>query len=175
MITAYHSPSVATQNKWLVVIRGESDGGTKLSRVEILDTESRQWYRAAPLPQPCCLASLATIGDTCYLVGGFTTGAELKKVYCVNLHHLIRDAVSQPASASAPPTTSPWETLPDTPLEWSTALAINGALLAIGGNWFGSKDIYNYQPSSKSWGTAYRTITVWLYSSAKWGGVCGWW
>ena len=154
MTTACCSPSVATHNnRWLVVIGGTGDGGTTLSRVEILDTESEKWYHAAPLPQPCSCSSLVTIDNTCYLVGGYTTRARAsKKVFGVNLDCLIREAVSQPASASAPPTPSPWQTLPDTPMEFSTALAINGALLTIGGCAYPvSKAIYHYQPSGRSW------------------------
>ena len=150
MTTACCSPSVATHNnRWLVVIGGFGDDDTRLSRVEIFDTESGQWYHAAPIPQPCSHASLAIIGDTCYLVGGFTITFASNKVFSVNLDRLIHQAISQPASAIAP---SPWQTLPDTPLANSTALAINGDLLAIGGGglpW--SKDIYQYQPSSTSW------------------------
>ena len=152
MTTACNSPSVATHNnRWLVVMGG-FDGKNSLSRVEILDTtESRRWYHAASLPQPCHDVSLATIGNMCYHLGGFTQGsAASKKVISVCLDDLISQAVSQPASASAPPTPSPWQSLPDTPLPYSTALAFNGALLAVGG-YGGSTAIYHYQPSSRSW------------------------
>ena len=152
MTTACHSPSVATHNnRWLVVMGGGADG-TPLSRVEILDTtESGQWYQAAPLPQPCYCVSTATIGNMCYLLGGFSAVGDLsKKVFSVQLDELISQAVSQPARARAPPTPSPWMSLPDTPLSHSTALAINGALLAVGGAG-GSTTIYYYQPSSRNW------------------------
>ena len=55
MTTACNSPSVATHNnRWLVVMGGGggSDTITYLSRVEILDTNSAQWYHAASLPRP---------------------------------------------------------------------------------------------------------------------------
>ena len=83
----------------------------------------------------------------------YREGASSKKVFSVCLDDLISQAVSQPASTSAPPTPSPWQSLPDTPLEESTALAFNGALLAVGGGYAAgrSKAIYHYQPSSKSW------------------------
>ena len=90
----------------------------------------------------------------CYLLGGYseTGGEESKKVLSVCLDDLISQAVSQPASASAPPTPSPWQSLPDIPLKYSTALAFNGALLAVGGSYpAGSTVIYHYQPSSRSW------------------------
>ena len=146
MTTACNSSSVATHNnRWLVVIGGVGDGGTTLSRVEILDTESRQWYRAAPLPQPCSSASSVIISDMCYLLGGYTKGQLSQKVIRVRMDDLISQAVSQPA---APPTPSPWQTIPNTPLIGSTAIAINGALLAIGDR---STDIYHYHPLSRSW------------------------
>ena len=87
----------------------------------------------------------------CYLLGGFIKEGAFQKVFSVCLDDLISQAVSQPASASAPPTPSPWQSLPDTPLTCSTALAFNGALLAVGGDLFGSRAIYHYQPSSRSW------------------------
>ena len=152
MTTACSSPSVATHNnRWLVVMGGH-DGKNYLSRVNVLDTtEPGQWCHAASLPQPCYDVSLATIGNTCYLLGGFTKGsAASKKVISVCLDDLISQAVSPPASVSAPPTPSPWQSLPDTPLTNSTALAFNGTLLVVGG-YGGRKAIYHYQPSSRSW------------------------
>ena len=147
------SPSVATHNnRWLVVMGGYDDK-TYLSRVEILDTDSTQWYHAASLPQPLSRSLSAIIGNMCYLLGGFTKGGTAsQKVFSVCLDDLISQAASKPASASAPPAPSPWQSLPDTPLNCSTALAFNGALLAVGGGeiW-GSTAIYHYQPSSRSW------------------------
>ena len=152
MITACHSPSVATHNnRWLVVMGGYGDL-TCLSRVEILDTDSIQWYHAASLPQPLSQSLPAIIGNMCYLLGGYNEGAGAsKKVLSVCLDDLISQPVSQPASASAPPIPSPWQSLPDTPLSQSTALAFNGALLAVGGGYPVSTAIYHYQPGSRSW------------------------
>ena len=133
---------------------GGVGGGTYLSRVEILDTtEQRQWYHAASLPHPLSEALPATIGNMLYLLGGYTKGGASTKVLtaCVD-EMIISEVFSQPASASAPPTPSPWQSLPDTPLIDSTALAFNGALLAVGGGrWPDSSAIYHYQPSSRRW------------------------
>ena len=151
MTTACSLPSVTSHNnRWLVVMAVASDG-TYLSRVEILDTtESGQWYHAAPLPQPCSQGTTVTIGNTCYLLGGFSGGGLSKKVFCVNLDDLISQALSQPAGASAPPTPLPWMTLTDTPEALSTPFSLNGSLLSVGG--LGdSTAIYHYQPSSKNW------------------------
>ena len=123
MTTACWSPSVATHNRWLVVMGGVGDG-TVLSRVEILDTTGPgQWYQAASLPLPCSWVSTVTIGNMCYLSGGYgAVGNPSKKVFSVQLDELISQAVSQPAGARAPATPMPWMTLPDTPLTHSTAL-----------------------------------------------------
>ena len=152
MTTACMLPSVATHNnRWLVVMGGRGDI-TVLSRVEILDTTgSGQWYQAAPLPQPCYCVSSATIGNMCYLLGGYSGRNAFKKVFSVQLEELISQAVSQPAGANALPKPSLWMSLPDTPLHYSTALAVNGALLMVGGGVEGSRTIYHYQPSSRSW------------------------
>ena len=171
MTTACNSPSVATHNnRWLVVMGGRGDGSTTiLSRIEILDTtEPVQWYQAASLPQPLCQLPLATIGNMCYLLGGFTKGGpgSSRKVFNVCLDDLISQAVSQPASASAPPipVPSPWQSLSDTPMFGSTALIFNGALLAIGGDESGSSAIHMYQPSSNSWVVAGELPTKRCYS-----------
>ena len=149
MTTACHSPSVATHNKWLMVMGGWGDG-TFLSRVEILDTtEQRRWYHAAPLPHTLCRALPAAIGNMLYLLGGYTEKAASTKVLTVCVDEIISEVVSQPASASNPPTPSPWQSLPDTPKTGSTSLAFNGALLAVGGG--RSPAIYHYKPSSRRW------------------------
>ena len=155
MTTACNSPSVITHNRWLVVIGGTGDGdGTLLSRVEILDTtESRQWFLAASLPQPCTQVSPVTIGNMCYLLGGFTKGVKgvtaSKKAFSVCLDNLISQAVCRQSNASPP--RSPWQELTDTPQTYTTTLAFNGALLTIGVGFSGSKAIYHYQPSSRRW------------------------
>ena len=89
----------------------------------------------------------------CYLLGGYTKGfASSKKVFSVCLDDLISQAVSQPAGASTPPIPSIWQSLPDTPLNRSTALAFNGALLAFGGGSHPDNTaIYHYRPCSRSW------------------------
>ena len=152
MTTACSSPSVVVyKNKWLVIIGG-CVGSTSLSRVEILDTtEPGQWYLAAPLPQPCHGASTATIGNTYYIVGGYSTGGvPSRKVYSVCLDDLISEAVPQSAGTSAPSTPSPWTTMLDTPLEGSTALCLNGALMTVGGAKY-STTIYYFNPSTRRW------------------------
>ena len=154
MIIACNSPSVATyKNRWLVVMGGY-DGKNHLSRVEILETtEPGQWYCSASLPQPCSHVAPAIIDNMCYLLGGYTNQgvAASRRVFCVCLNDLI----SQQTTENDPAIPSPWQSLPDIPLVRSTALAFNGALLAVGGcresTLSNCKVIYYYQPSSRNW------------------------
>ena len=45
--------SVVGYNEWLVVVGGGGDVGL-LSSVEILNTDSKQWYAGPPTPIRCC-------------------------------------------------------------------------------------------------------------------------
>ena len=155
MTTACSSPSVVTHNNsWLIVIGGTSDDKNCLSRVEVLNTAMpNQWYNTAILPQPLRLALPVTIGNICYLLGGYTKpggGAASTTVFSACLDDLIihDDSYLAGASASAPPTPSAWHNIiPDTPSEITSALTFNGALLVVGLN----ATIYHFQPISKSW------------------------
>ena len=154
MHTARQSPEVVTHdNRWMVVV-GDFDNRTtvtEISKVEILDISSYngRWHIAigAPITQSLYKLTSAVIGNVFILFGGaIRRGAAMQ----VCLDDLISYAtVPQPAGMSTLPIPSPWQTLPKAPLEGSSALVINGALLAIGG--VGSKDIHLYQPSSRSW------------------------
>ena len=144
MSTPCKCPSVTTyENRWLVVIGGYNSTDGALSRVEILDISSRQWFNSAPMLVPCHQVSLATIGNMCYFMGGLIDNTIFsKRVYAVRIDRLI----SQNSNTLS--IQSPWSTLPDTPGTQATAVALNGALLAVGGM---GADFYMYQPSTKSW------------------------
>ena len=122
MNTPRDYPAVSTYHQRLVVAGGRDDSYTDLATVEILDTSAShcQWLSAAPLPVRCSLMSAAITHGTLYLLGG-TLG---KKVLSVPLSALTQ--------TDKPP--AQWRTLPDAPLEDSTAIAVHGSLLAVGGS-----------------------------------------
>ena len=122
MNTPRSYPAVSTYHQRLVVAGGCDDSGTDLASVEILDTSVHhcQWLSATPLPVSCCLMSAAITHGTLYLLGG-TLG---KQVLSVSLSALTQ--------TDKPP--AQWRRLPDTPLEGSTAIAVHGSLLAVGGS-----------------------------------------
>ena len=151
MHTACDAASAVTYgDQWLVVVGGQNSRGEDLSKVEILDTSSGQWYYGAPLPQPCSHLSAAVIGDRLFLLGGFIRSNPSKRVLYVRLSDLISQAISRSPTS---PTSSPWQTLPDTHHVRSTALTLGGTntLLAVGGGISGNGSIHMYQPSSGNW------------------------
>ena len=149
MRTARHCLSVISYQKWLVVAGGSDERVSYYKSVEILDTISGQWYEGSPLPSGCSEMSSAINRNMWYLFGGYTSRGASKQVFSVCLDELVSQAVAHSASTTSPSTPSLWQTLPETPKTHSTALILNGALLAVGGN--NSSAIHVYQPSNRRW------------------------
>ena len=85
-------------------------------------------------------------------IGGYTHNPTDLDVFGINLNNLIAEAISQPFTCSPLPQID-WISLSETPYERSAALALNGALLAIGGKEEGSTTltVCLYRPKSNSW------------------------
>ena len=139
--------SVISYDRFIVVVGGRGEDGKCIARVQVLDTTNRQWYQTTPLPEPCAYLTSCVIGNMVYLLGGWIgDGMTLNEhVFSVLLDKLISNALS-PSTGATP---SPWSTLENLPVIFSTAIALQGSLLAVGG--WGSSAIHAYQPSSKSW------------------------
>ena len=140
MNTPRRLPAVSTYHQSLVVAGG-SYGSTNLVTVEILDTSisHSQWLTATRLPVRCCLMSAAITNGALYLLGGTLH----KQVLSVSLSAL--------AQADKPP--AQWRTLPNAPLKYSTAIAIHGSLLAVGGSHgpHRSSAIHIYDQEKNAW------------------------
>ena len=147
------SPRVVNHDdKWLVVVGDFGDRMNDVSRVEILDisTFEGKWIAAPPITQPLYKVTSAVVGNLFVLCGGIMRrGAAIQ----VCLDDLISQATAAETAAvngvNALPTPSPWQTLPRAPLEGSTALAYDGALLVVGG--VGTNVIHFYQPINRMW------------------------
>ena len=143
MPTARSGPTVVTyKNRWITVAGGFDYSQSYHSTVEILDTRSGYWHRASPLPERQYKMSSTIIGNMMYLLGGFISSRSTLCI-CVCIDDLIYDAVFQTSQ-------SPWRLLPDAPTSRATALGLNGALLAIGGNQC-MTDIHLFKPSCNEW------------------------
>ena len=139
-------PTVTSYDNRFLVIAGGRDDEQKLSRVDILDTIHSKWYTAAPHPAKHTHMSSVVVGNIWYLMSGFTKSAKgaSKRTFSVCLDELTYKLIYSRIDGD-----SPWQSLHDTPLKRSTALAIDGVLLALGGN--GTSIIHVYKPSSDIW------------------------
>ena len=139
--TPRYLPAVSTYHQRLVVAGGRDASHTALANVDILDISVRhcQWLSATGLPMSCCLMSATITHSALYLLGG-TLG---KKVLSVSLSALTE--------TDKPP--AQWCTLPDTPLKNSTAIAVRGSLLAVGGSHGGQRSsaIHVYNQEKNVW------------------------
>ena len=134
-------PAVSTYHQHLVVAGGCDVSETALATVEILSTSVShcQWLSATGLPVSCRLMSAAITHGTLYLLGGTLD----KKVLSVSLSALTQN--------TKPPAV--WHTPPNVPLEYSTAIAVHGSLLAVGGSHGGqsSSAIHVYDQEKNAW------------------------
>ena len=141
MNTPRYWPTVSTYHHHLVVAGGR-DTCDDLTTVEVLNTSTShtQWFITTPLPMKCSIMSSAIMHDTLYLLGGFLG----KRVLSVSLPALTH--------TGKPP--AQWHTLANVPLKYSTAVAVHGALLAVGGR-TGAKDrssaIHMYDQEKNTW------------------------
>ena len=123
MNTPRATPAVSTYHQYLVVAGGNGYRGY-LATVEILNTLTShgQWLSitSMSLPVSCSKMLSAIVHDTLYLLGGTLQRQVL--------------SMSLPALTQSDKPPAQWCTLPDTPLEYSAAIAVHGSLLAVGGS-----------------------------------------
>ena len=166
--------SVISYDRFIIVVGGKGEDGKYLARVQVLDTTNRQWYQTTPLPEPCVHLTSCVIGNMVYLLGGWIRDVWTpnEHVFSVSLDKLISNAVS-PSTGATP---SPWSTLEDLPVKLSTALALQGSLLAVGG-W----GVQPFVPTNLAPRAGSRLVTyqenngqVWLCHSSQWRVVSSW-
>ena len=146
MTTPSYSCSAVVYNQYLVVA---GDGG-RLSSVEVMNTDTKQWYAGPPTPIAWISMKIAIVGDTCYFMGGVIQGCYTNKVYSVSLPALV----SQPNSDSSAKDTQTWKELPQLPVTEAAPLSIGGSLLAVGGRCKDRKAVsalHLYQPDAGQW------------------------
>ena len=145
MPTPRSGPTVATyKNRWIMVVGGFDLRYAYHSTVEVLDTLTSYWYRASSLPTRQYKMSSTIIGNMWYLLGGYIS-AESTHCVCICIDDLIHDAVFQTPSSQS----CTWQVMPNVPASKSTALDLNGALVAVGGKH--CSHIHQYKPSCKKW------------------------
>ena len=140
MNTPRRYPAVFTYHQRLVVAGGRDAGGD-LTTVEVLNTSTHQWFSTTPLPETGSRMSYTIIHDTLYLLGGKLGKSVL--------------SVSLPALTQTGKPPEQWRTLTNAPLKYSTATAVRGNLLAVGGTESGEKQrssaIHMYDEKKDTW------------------------
>ena len=130
----------------LIVAGGESEDRSTLDlrTVEVMNTETLQWYTAADLPQPMYRAPGAVCGDYVYILS--LTGSS-KSMYMCPVNDLILSCWSRP-------TADVWNKVAAPPVTQTACVSILGRLLTIGGVDSNNKPttaVYMYNPDSDSW------------------------
>ena len=150
MHTARSGCSAVVRDEWLVVAGGWSPHAM-LSSVEVMNTNSKQWYAGPPTPIPWGSMRTATVGDECYFMSGHTAvGSSIKTVYSVCLSALTTGLASSTRKGQ-----KIWKEISGLQATNSTPPSISGSLLAVGGR---DKDhlkalaaIHLYQPVTREW------------------------
>ena len=161
MQTARVSPGVFSIESLhaLIVAGGEVKQNSYTNAVEIFKPPMSQWYETDPLPTACCEMSTVSIGNTCYLLGGYKYPSNLKQALCVSvedLFHEIESTEERDHTTRGRSSSTAWKTLLDTPVYIPAVAMLSGKLLAIGGDktiegGARTKKVYMYSPSADSW------------------------
>ena len=158
MPTARCLPGVLSLQSAMIVIGGYSTK-VDINAVEIFNTSTMQWYKTTPLPTVCREVSVATIGNTCYVVGGYRFPFRLNQAFHASVSDLLGNAVPSnhtPTDSGSSDTQSSWKTLPNTPTYRPAAATLVGSLLTAGGGESSigeadRKEVYMYSLSTNSW------------------------
>ena len=146
MSTPRCSLAVAAYRDRLVVAGGrKSLFGGDLDTVEVLNTTSKKWLSASPLPRACSEMTSAIVNHELFLLGGTLDLVSLT----VSLPNITQSTVHSATTNGSPQ----WHTIPAPPLEKSAAMSLCGSVLAIGGidRNNSSTAIHVYQPAMKKW------------------------
>ena len=141
MPTARWMSSAVGYKRWVLVV-----GGNRKKCVEVLDTKSKLWYTASPLPRNAVRPSLTVIQDTLYVVWE-------ESAVSVSIPMLISDAMSQSQASDSTnePRPTEWQSLPDTPTYHPAITSFHGYLLAVGAWGSPSSTISMYLPHNEQW------------------------
>ena len=113
-----------------------------------MDIQTLVWSTAASLPHPYSKASATICGDQLYMLGGFDKDGPSKSVLTCSLTKLLQSC------SGTSPGVSVWHRVADVPVYNSTCAAINGELVAVGGEVATNKTtsaVHKYDPTTDSW------------------------
>lgn len=164
LLKARMLPTVVSHTHGLVAVGGivlDATHDLCLSSVEVYNGESNQWYLADPLPLACIGMTSAVVGDTCYLLGGFTDtdfDQPTSQTFSTSLSGMVQDAMGKDGLVNGSLDghgSQVWTQLLDAPRYAATAANFGNSLLTLGGTderlEHKSGALHVFSPLTNSW------------------------
>ena len=127
MITARESPAVVSTSdgNYIFVIGGWAGVNSWTDTVELFHVRSRRWYEITKVPQILSLPSATICGSQLYVVGHHADAG-----YMCSFESLMQ---LNPTKLAYEKLNILWKSLPQQPVERSTAVTLSGELVIVGG------------------------------------------
>ena len=143
------SHTAAVTTKQHLIVAGGNSEPNRLNTVEMMDIQTLVWSTAASLPHPYSRASATICGDQLYMLGGLDNDGHSKSVLTCSLTKLLQSCSDHETLSY-----SVWHRITDVPGYRSTCAAVNGELVAVGGQDTVGKTtaaVHKYNPTTDSW------------------------
>ena len=145
-----NNPAVATTNTSLIVAGGFCPDDNTKAPVEVLDTQTLRWFTVASLPHPLHQATATICGGRLYIGGGYSIFSSTKSVVMCEVKDL------QSHSLATGPRSPVWKEIAPLPVVFSSLVAFQGQLLAVGGsttrdNNGSTSKVRQYDATTNSW------------------------
>ena len=161
MPTKRYRTVVVCSGRFLIVAGGKVDSCNRLTTVEVLDTDTRQWSIASSLTHSFIRATISICGERLYMLGGWDqTGSQAARcVLSCSVPELLQSCKPQPLAGklrTAPAYQSTiWQHVADAPHYLSSCATLCGQLVAVGG-WEADMHMYTraitvYNERTDSW------------------------
>ena len=159
MPTSRSCTAAVCSGKSLVVAGGKEyiyGNPCMLNTVEVMDTNTLQWFTASSMPFALAYASATICQDHIYLLGYETSNeCDGKSVLACSMADLLKSCRSQSPGASLKKLTLQdiWHRVADLRVQFSKSVTLCGQLLAVGGYDYGNDitAIRQYNPATDSW------------------------
>ena len=147
---------VVLKDNLLITAGGVCAGGI-VSTVEVLNTESKQWYslKSLQLPEPIFSCGMTISSGYVYIGGGRNAAEKAYKSYWRLPWSIVQRSVQSRDNTSSPVI---WEKIADSPFRLSSLLPNSKLPVLFGGNESEIKsedrrrsDIFVYDPTQKRW------------------------
>ena len=158
MPTKHCVTTATTYQKHLIVAGGSPTflNRESLDTVEVLNTDTLVWFKAASLPHPIAIGTATICGDRLYILGGNDKDGCCRSVFTCLLLELLQSCRRTTLVGRLLKSQQPgvWQHITDIPMYESTCATIHGQLVAVGGCDDSNKRttaVHIYDPNTRSW------------------------